>query len=460
MNMSCLRNSLALIAMFCTPAALSDDLTEQLTEYLAAHHANNDFMGEVLIARGDQLLAHAVVGMADIESGRPHQPGDVYHVASVTKQFTGAAIALLAARGQLTLDSTLAEWLPEFVAGIDGTADVTVGMLARHEAGIPDYNGFPEYAINSQRTMTLDNILEWISDNITSISPGAYDYSNSHFAILARIIEVASGSDYREFMRNNVFEPAGMLNTDNYRAEEIVPRRSAGYDPGHSGNLVNAPMLDNSMKLGSGSLHTTAYDLWAWHKALLDDRVLDTAAQSVYLQTSNHAYALGIGVVTEAETGQRVTSHDGKSPGVGAYFKRWLTDGRVLIMLANVNSGALNTLKTDLTRLADGLDVELPERRQYRDIRIEELAAFQGTYLFAPDTQIRIAQQPQGLSLYWGNSGLVQHLAPLAHSDWFHMGSRGDRIRFQRNDIGEVTGLDYDWGGGIEFCPIVPSALL
>lgn len=92
-------------------------------------------------------------------------------------------------------------------------------------------------------------------------------------------------------------------------------------------------------------------------------------------------------IATDAATGQRVASHDGKSPGVSAYIKRWLDDGRVLIVLSNVNSG------------------------------------------------------------------LVQHLAPLADSDWFYMATRGDRIRFRYGGDGDVTGLEYDWGGGVEFCP-------
>jgi len=435
--------------------AQSESMQQQLDNYLQAHYQNHDFMGEVLIADDDQILAHSLIGMADIEGGRKHQSGDIYHVASLTKQFTGAAIALLAQRGQLSLDDNLGTLLPDFAARITGADSITVPMLAQHEAGIPDYNGFPEYALNSQRFMTLDEILAWISNNVRSIEPQGYDYSNSHFAVLARIIEVASGQNYRSFMREEVFLPAGMNSTDHYRAEEVVSGRSHGYDPGHHNNLVNAPILDNSMKLGSGSLHTTAQDLLAWHRALREYRVLDRETQAIYLQASSHDYALGVGVALDEISGQRVASHDGKSPGVGAYIKRWLDDGRVLIMLSNINSGVLNQMKADLTRLANNQPVELPERRVLRSVSESELSTMTGYYQFPPQTPIRITQQSGGLSLYWGNSGQVQHLAPLAGSDWFLMGTRGDRIRFRFDRDGSVDGLEYDWGGGVEFCPLV-----
>lgn len=432
--------------------AQSADLEQHLREYLQAHYANRDFMGEVMIADDNQILAHVTLGMADIESQRLHQSGDIYHVASLTKQFTGAAIALLVSRGQLSLDDTLGKLLPDFSAKILGSSDVSVRMLAQHEAGIPDYNGFPEYALNSQTAMTLDDILDWITNNVSKIEPAGYNYSNSHFALLARIIEIASGQGYREFTRTELFLPAGMTNTDHYRAEEVITGRSAGYDPGHGNDLVNAPVLDNSMKFGSGSLHTTVPDLLAWHRALRNNMVLDSDAQAIYLRASENGYALGVGIATDAATGQRVASHDGKSPGASAYIKRWLDDGRVMIVLSNVNSGVLNQMKDDLTRLMDDEEVESPQPRRIRTVTEEALRVLVGHYRFPPQTDIRIVQQNGGLSLYWGNSGLVQHLAPLADSDWFYMGTRGDRIRFRYSGDGEVSGLEYDWGGGVEFC--------
>lgn len=429
------------------------DLQQRLTAYLEAHEANNDFMGEVLVADADRILARAVVGMADIESSRPHRPGDVYGVASITKQFTGAALALLASRGTLSLDDTVERWLPAFAARIPGMNAVTLRMLAQQEAGVPDYNDFPDYALLSRRNLSLDEVLDWIAMHTDSVTPGqGYDYSNSHFAILARVIEKASGKPYRRFMREEIFNPAGMYSSDHYRAEEIVMQRVSLYDPGQHGNLVNSPVLDNAMKLGSGSLYTTADDLLRWHRALLQQRILSAEAQALYLAPSRADYGLGAGVRMDALSGQLIADHDGKAPGIAAYFKRWLADGRVLIVLSNVNSGVLNQMKSDLSRLIAGEDVVPPAKREYRTLSQTLLSAAPGDYVFPPTTPIRITQELDGLSLYWRDSGLVQHLAPLADSDWFLMGSRGDHIRFHQNGDGEVTGLDYDWGGGVEFC--------
>ncbi|MCP5345927.1 MAG: serine hydrolase domain-containing protein [Gammaproteobacteria bacterium] len=443
--------------LFAQPRTLVADplLQERIYRYLVAHEVNNDFMGEVLVADSERILARVLVGMADIESGRPHRPGDVYGVASVTKQFTGAAIALLVSRGVLSLDDSVADWLPTFTTRVSGMEHVTIRMLAQQEAGVPDYNDFPDYAQFSRRQVNLDEVLDWIAQNTSSISPGTgYDYSNSHFAILARIIEEASGESYRQFMREHIFNPAGMLSSGHYRAEEIVMQRVSLYDPGQHGDLVNAPVLDNSMKLGSGSLYTTADDLLSWHRSLLKERVLNAQTQELYLEPSGERYAMGVGVRMDALSNQLITDHDGKAPGIAAYYKRWLGDGKVLILLSNVNSGVLNQMKSDLSHLIAGEEVAMPQKREYREIEKALLTEAPGNYLFPPTTPIRIAQELDGLSLYWRESGLVQHLAPLADSDWFLMGSRGDKVRFHRNPDGEIDGMEYDWGGGFEFCPL------
>lgn len=437
-------------------AQTDSNLQMALDAYLNAHYQNQDFMGEVLIADTDSIIAHSIVGMADIESQRPHAANDIYHVASLTKQFTGAAIAVLVSRGQLSLNSTLGELLPDFAAGISGAADISVLQLARHEAGIADYNNFPDYARMSRSAVTLDEVLAWIDQHVSQAEPGAYRYSNSHYAILARIIEQVSGMSYTDFMQQTLFEPAGMHHSGHFRAEDIVPGRVAGYDPGHGLSLVNAPVLDNSMKLGSGSLHTSAFDLLNWHRALQRHDVLDEKTQALYLTPGAHDYAMGISVGKDSSTGETVVHHDGKSPGVAAWFKRWPESGKVLIVLSNVNTGVLNRMKTDLTELVNGKPIDPPALREIRALDKQLAEAAPGTYQFPPATRIGITRSQDGLTLYWGDGGLPQHLIPLADSDWFLMGSRGDRIRFVSNSQGEINELEYDWGGGIERCPRLP----
>jgi CubicO group peptidase (beta-lactamase class C family) len=441
-----------------TAAQTDSNIQMALDAYLNAHYQNKDFMGEVLIADTDNIIAHSMVGMADIESQRPHAANDIYHVASLTKQFTGAAIAVLISRGQLSLDSTLGELLPDFAAGISGAADISVLQLARHEAGIADYNNFPDYARMSRSAVTLDEVLAWIDQHVSQTEPGDYRYSNSHYAILARIIEQVSGMSYTDFMQQTLFEPTGMHHSGHFRAEDIVPGRVAGYDPGHGLSLVNAPALDNSMKLGSGSLHTSAFDLLNWHRALQRHDVLDENTQALYLNPSSYGYAMGISVSTDSSTSETVVHHDGKSPGAAAWFKRWPESGKVLIVLSNVNTGVLNQMKTDLSDLVHGKPIDPPASRQLRALDNHLAEAALGTYQFPPATRIQITRSRDGLTLHWGDGGLPQHLIPLADSDWFLMGSRGDRIRFVINDQGEVGELEYDWGAGIECCSRLSKA--
>jgi hypothetical protein len=133
-------------------------------------------------------------------------------------------------------------------------------------------------------------------------------------------------------------------------------------------------------------------------------------------------------------------------------MKRWLDSKQVLIVLSNVNSGQMNRMKGDLTRLVSGEPVELPKLRKVRRLKEGEAEPLLGQYLFPPDNKIRIADLNGGLVLYWRDTGLAQYLVPLADSEWYFMPSRAERVRFTRNPEGQVVALEYDWGHGIQEC--------
>jgi CubicO group peptidase (beta-lactamase class C family) len=367
----------------------------------------------------------------------------------VTKQFTGAAIAKLADEGKLDLDTPIAAFFPDF----PHAREITVRALVNQEAGIPSYNDFADYEAQSHRELSVAQLVDWIAAGAGDFKPNpGYAYSNSHFALLARIIELVTGQSYPDYLRAAILAPAGMADTDNYSNSQIVVGRVRGYDPGPNGTLVNAPSIDNSIRLGSGSLSTTSDDLVRWNRALQGDDVLSEAAKAIYLAPRESGYAMGISVGKDEATGERIAAHDGKVPGAFAYMKRWLDSGRALIVLSNVNSGQMNRFKTDLTRIVDGETVPLPERRRTRKLHPGEAAALVGHYLFPPAIDIRIATRDDSLVLYWRDTGLAQYLVPLEGSDWYYMPSRAERIRFVRNAEGVVESLDYDWGNGIQSC--------
>jgi CubicO group peptidase (beta-lactamase class C family) len=437
-----------MICLFAANASGDEALQRTLRGYLEAHEANGDFMGEVIVADRSRILARVVIGMADIESARAHAPGDVYHVASLTKQFTGAAIAVLEGDGTLQLDDILAEYIPDF----PNASEITLRALAQQTAGVPDYNDFDDYGTRLYSTMSLDEIVAWVGDNVGEFVPnGGHSYSNSHYALLAKVIEVASGMRYEDFLRQRILKPAGMRSSGNFGAE-IVPRRVEGYDPGPDGTLINAPEPRNSIKLGSGSLYTTGPDLVRWHRALLGEKLLDADGLALYLNSSEHGYAMGNSVWRDQSSGKRYSAHDGKAPGGFAYMRRWLDEGIALIVLSNVNSGQLNRLKADLSAIVNGTVVKAPEPIHFRKLANGEATRVTGRYLFPPDSKIRIATNAGSLVLYWRDTGLAQYLTPLAESDWFYMRSRGERVRFIFDDDGRATALEYDWGGGVQRC--------
>lgn len=181
----------------------------------------------VLVTRGDEVVLRKAYGMADLELGVPIAPDMVFRLGSITKQFTGAATLLLVESGELSLDATLGEVLPDY----DGpAARVTVHQLLTHTAGVPSYTEPEEYRDRMREDVTPEAMMERFRDEPLEFEPGTeWKYSNSGYFLLGAVIEERSETSYEDFVESRIFEPLGMHRTRYGRVVEIVPGRVEGY---------------------------------------------------------------------------------------------------------------------------------------------------------------------------------------------------------------------------------------
>ena len=164
----------------------------------------------VLVLHDGQPAIRRAWGMSDLESGMQAAPSTNYRLASVSKQFTAAAILLLAEDGRLEIEDPVRTWLPSLP---EATAPVTIHHLLSHTSGLVDYEDvIPESMTWQLRDADVLRLLE--SQHRTYFAPGSDDrYSNSGYALLALIVERASGQDFPSFLRERIFLPLGMANT-------------------------------------------------------------------------------------------------------------------------------------------------------------------------------------------------------------------------------------------------------
>jgi CubicO group peptidase (beta-lactamase class C family) len=186
---------------------------------------SHDFAGAVLVARGDRVLFERGYGLANAELGVPNSPTTVFRIASLTKTFTAAAIVMLAERGVIHYDDSIATYLPGYPNG----SRITIRHLLLHAAGVAN----PPYEEIVTRRLTLPQLIDQFRDRPLLFAPGTESrYSNAGYVLLAAVIERASGMSYGEFIRRNITEPLGLVSTFPDPQEGLVLQRASGYVPG------------------------------------------------------------------------------------------------------------------------------------------------------------------------------------------------------------------------------------
>jgi CubicO group peptidase (beta-lactamase class C family) len=240
----------------------------QLGPWLQAEAAADRFSGAVIVTRGDELLFRGAYGPADRGEGVPLTPEHRFRLASVSKQFTAAAVLQLQDRGVLSVDDPVCRWIQPCP---EAWRPVTLHHLLSHQSGIPDPVDRPDWGKLRWREWTLPDLVADSAAQKLEFEPGTdAAYSNAGFNILGAVVERASGRPFREHLRTALLDPLGMKNTGwddgsaplatGYAAtaEGLGPRRKAGV----------------SVVYAAGALYSTVDDMRAWSRALHGGRLL------------------------------------------------------------------------------------------------------------------------------------------------------------------------------------------
>lgn len=225
----------------------------------------------VLVVRDGRAVVRKGYGLADVDGNVKATPATNYRLASVTKQFTAAAILLLVQDGKLQLDDPLRKWLPSLPAVTDA---ITVRHLLTHTSGLIDYEDVMPEGLTEQ---LLDrHVLRLLEQQPTTYFPSgsSYRYSNSGYALLALLVEQASGKTFATFLRERIFTPLDMTGSVAYEnGISRVAQRAFGHSL-KDGVWARTDQSLTSAVLGDGGIYSSIDDLAKWDAALYDDRLL------------------------------------------------------------------------------------------------------------------------------------------------------------------------------------------
>ena len=377
----------ALQAPAAAPAAqgLPDSTRVAINRVFATWSATNSPGCAVGVARNGATLFQNGYGMSNLEHDIPITPASIFHVASVSKQFTAMAIMLLAADGKLSLGDDIRKYLPEIP---DYGHVITIRHLLTHTSGLRDQWDLLIMARGrfEENRITEADVLDIVSrQKALNFVPGSeYLYSNTGFTLLGTIVRRVSGKSLRVFADERIFRPLGMQDThfhDDYTM--IVKGRAAGYARTASGWRVSLPNYDT---YGATSLFTTVGDLLKW-EANFNRPVVGTEPMIREMMTSatltnGDSTAYGFGITTEIYRGTRLIGHSGGDAGYRSYTGQIPEHGLALAVLCNAstaNPGALARGVIDVLA-GDKLAAPPPPARATMSLTAEQLAPFAGVY--------------------------------------------------------------------------------
>ncbi len=321
-------------------------------------HEKGGFNGAWLYAEHGEIVSKGAVGWRDPEGTQPITEETVFQLASVSKQFTATAVMLAIRQGFFSLDDKIIKYFPELTA----YPDVTVRHLLTHTSGVPDYFDDEDWFIKilkeEHRVPGNGEILRFLCETKLKpdFAPGEkISYSNTGYNLLALLVERLSGMPYEDFLRQNVFEPAGLKST---RACHIrrdgVPfdnfAQATVFENGRFVRDVDSEEGDEVIALdglnGDDYVYTTIFDMFRWDRALREGKVLTLEEQQLMytpgklnngedaLYDEDDGLGYGFGWAVEHNEGfGLIVSHSGGMPGVSTWFERFLDAERTLVFL-------------------------------------------------------------------------------------------------------------------------------
>lgn len=380
------------------PKAPDAGLVERITDYLAAWERRGELAGVVLVARGDEVLFRRAYGLADVERGVPCTPETRFHVASITKTFTAAAVLLLESTGDLALSDPLTRFLPGYPRG----DEIRIEHLLGHSSGIPDHHGLPGFEERTKNGLSLEELVRWQSTFPLEYDPGTDDrYVNSGYAVLARVVEVVSGQTFPTFVRENLLEPLGMNATGEVDASYRGARGTVPGPPPAGRRPV--PDRDWSYSMGSGSMASTADDLLRWLRAVEAKTLVD-------VQRTRWPYGWGKERYGRFESLEQTGMHSGFTATISVVPEARLH----VVHLSSLQAGLpFQRVHRDLVRILLGEAVEPPPPLVRVSFDPEAGARLAGTYRGEGEWHPRLVADAEGLWWRWRPDDAPRYLAPV-----------------------------------------------
>lgn len=314
---------------------------DQLLDRLAA---DDRFSGTVLVARDGQPIYRKAVGLASKSFDVPNDIDTKFCLGSMNKMFTATAIAQLAEQGKLSFGDRVGKYLPD-LRNADLRDKVTIRQLLTHSSGLGSYFDSPYYEAHWPKLRRVADYRPIVEDDTLDFAPGDhFQYSNTGFVVLGMIIEKVSGQDYFDYIRQHIYAPAGMTDSDTYENDRPVKKLAVGYtdlsldgEPESHHGRTNV-FMHSARGTPAGGGYSTVGDLLRFDQALRSGKLVGAAmldsltTPKVPMGGPGGGYGFGFGAFTFGN--RRHWGHNGGAPGISAELRSY-ADGSTIAVLSN-----------------------------------------------------------------------------------------------------------------------------
>ncbi|MDX1301514.1 serine hydrolase domain-containing protein [Photobacterium sp.] len=323
-----------------TPSLLNaqpftDDTSQILADYLTHQNKYGRFSGNILIAKGNDIVFEHSVGFADVQSQRNISKNNLFKVGSITKQLTAVAILRLHEQQKLSIDEQISRYFPKLKNG----NKITIAMLLNHTSGLGRDTSWREENTSCHST----HLLKRITTTSKTYPPVLmYNYSNAGYHLLGGIIEQVTGVSYNDYITQELLRPLGMK--DSSMKLTLSFQLAKSYE---LSGIVNAYITPAGCAWSAGELISTSRDLYIWSRALTRGHIISPELVQLMFDNQYGIFAREIGGVNYYE-------HNGAIDGFKTVLVHEPKQGLTVVALSNFSNTNIDLLTFDLIRILDG----------------------------------------------------------------------------------------------------------
>ena len=332
---------------------LTKKVNHKLDSLIKRIHKRHDFHGAILVAKNKKIVYKNQIGYADFRKKIPIKEESTFQLASVSKQFTAAAIMLLAERNKLKITDTINTYFPDFPY-----ENITIKNLLNHTAGLPKYFWVAEHKWNKKVPPTNSDMMQLLtSSNVGRFfRPGRnFDYSNTAYFVLASIVEKISGTSFNNFLQKNIFEPLDMKNSYVYSAvnDAVHQNQLKGFRLYRGWKHISIGNTVNDAVVGDKNVYSTAEDLYKWTYGLNSGKLLSKESLDLMYANGETIYGRKVpyGFGFRISNNDHRIYHYGKWNGFSTGLIQYIDDDLVVIVLEHSSFNGMTSLNKKVKQI-------------------------------------------------------------------------------------------------------------